>query len=435
MTTSIQQYFQSKLPSYIYECLVYLEDQVEKNYFTSWSFANTEFQVSAFWEDEYCPQKDTNTQNRFKSIHPVFDLASLTKPLFLNFFLREKEKERFLELITKPICKVIDKNQLNNDELYQYIKAHPNLCLDSLLSHRSDLAPWCWMGYNQGRNDAKNEIIHHILTRKSGSSQSVYSDLNYYILARLIEALEPKIEWKQALDQLNSKHDTNFFHASISPEKSCLAIPYFPYLSVDSALRKPSATTQFGPAHDTNANILASLGTGKNIVSGHAGLFGNISDVVSLIPTLAETQFTYTKQANDISNSRFILGLDTNFGKENENIFGHLGYTGTSLWFGKKESVQNSLNFHILLTNRTAKRNLNSQKSKRIYLISDLQKNSLACVFKNGKDIDSLPYQNWFDELGKMEDKSELVWDSSAIQPPSDISQTRKFLAKKLWIL
>lgn len=431
MTTSIQQYFQSKLPSYIYECLVYLEDQVEKNHFTSWSFANTEFQVSAFWEDEYCPQKDTHTQNRFKSIHPIFDLASLTKPLFLNFFLREKEKEHFFELVTKPICKFIDRNQFNNDELYHYIKIHPNLCLDSFLSHRSDLAPWCWMGYNQG----KNEIIHHILTKKSNSSQPVYSDLNYYILARLIEALEPKIEWKQALDQLNNRHDTKFFHASISPKKSCLTIPYFPYLAVDSALRKANTTIQFGPVHDTNANILASLETGKNIVSGHAGLFGNISDVVSLIPTLAETQFAYSTHAKEISNSRFILGLDTNFGKENENIFGHLGYTGTSFWFSKQEDIQASLNFHVLLTNRTAKRNLNSQKSKRIYLISDLQKNSLACVFKNEKDIDSIPYQHWFDELVRVENRSELIWDSGTIQAPSDISQVRKFVAKKLWTL
>lgn len=427
MTTLIQKYFQHQLPPHILQGLIYLEECVHNELFTAWSFANADYQISAFWADEYAPQNQMQAQKGWEHLHPVFDLASLTKPLFLNLFLREKTPENFSAWIKKPILSLTEAKNIKNEDLNRYLKNHPQLCLDSFLSHRSGLAPWCWMGYAAGKkkDHATAALIQRILTEKSSSpGQEIYSDLNYFILVRLCEELSLVTDWNQALLDINSSCGAHFFHASLAPEQVNRCIPYFPYVSSDSSRKNSNAP--FGAAHDTNANILSSLG----IVSGHAGLFGNINSVVAAVQKLIQTQYDALPQ--DKQNSRFQLGLDSRQEKEGDVLFGHLGYTGTSFWFHKPQKADVD-DFHVLLTNRTAKRHQTSSACKRAYLIQNRQQNSLTCHLKDMENMDSLTQEFWLNEILKIRSTSQICWDTSYIQAPHDISHVRKFMAEKLW--
>lgn len=443
METSIQKHFQKILPSPIFECLVHLESQVEKKYFTSWSLANKNFQISAFWDDEYLPQN--RPLNLANSIHPVFDLASLTKPLFLNLILREKHGDRFVEFIKTPLTSALQKKDFKNVTLYDYFKTHPHLCLDSFLSHSSGLAPWCWMGRALSSHDAKNEITNDIVKNKSSvSKNTVYSDLNYYVLARILEEFDHNTDWKKSLDQLNNSLGTRFFHASLNPEKSAHAMPYFPY---KTTLQKESAFfEEFGPAHDTNANILASLGAGQNIVSGHAGLFGSVCDVAKAVQYLSQTQNNFLESNKMLSQDRFVWGLDTpqspdsqagiqNWEKHKGHVFGHLGYTGTSFWFYSPTKTRAESDFHVLLTNRTAQRSSLSLKGKRIFTISQTAGSSSHYFIHEHGKIEEISQEKTFDDIAACCAKSKCTWDSSVMRVIPDISQTRKWIGNRLWII
>lgn len=110
-----------------------------------------------------------------------------------------------------------------------------------------------------------------------------------------------------------------------------------------------------GEVHDENAYILGG-------VAGHAGLFSTVEDVAKFansmlqggIPILRpETIALFTRRDSTPGTSR-TLGWDTpsspsQSGKHfGPNSFGHLGYTGTSLWIDPDRQLSITL-----LTNRT----------------------------------------------------------------------------------
>ncbi len=117
-----------------------------------------------------------------------------------------------------------------------------------------------------------------------------------------------------------------------------------------------------GEVHDENAFALGG-------VSGHAGLFAPVGDVLSfaeatLAPLRAggaaalfspEAVRLFTSRVNIPPGSSRALGWDTPSGSPSSSgdffsplSFGHLGYTGTSLWIDPVEDLA-----VVLLTNRT----------------------------------------------------------------------------------
>ncbi|NKB67754.1 MAG: serine hydrolase [Candidatus Latescibacteria bacterium] len=113
-----------------------------------------------------------------------------------------------------------------------------------------------------------------------------------------------------------------------------------------------------GQVHDENAYFLRG-------VAGHAGLFSDLDDLVSLAcfllaahagdkdflpaPTLAE----FTRRQNLVPDSSRALGWDTPFvgascgGRFSPQAFGHTGFTGTSIWLDPVGQ-----RFVVLLANR-----------------------------------------------------------------------------------
>ena len=120
-----------------------------------------------------------------------------------------------------------------------------------------------------------------------------------------------------------------------------------------------------GEVHDENCRLLGG-------VTGHAGLFAPVGDVLRFAEALlaplhgrAESIFTsetvrlFTQRAGLPPGSSRALGWDTPSRSESNAVsssgtlfssvsFGHLGYTGTSLWI---DPLQNAA--AVLLTNRT----------------------------------------------------------------------------------
>jgi hypothetical protein len=207
MKSEFQKYFSSLYPQNIVESMRTLEDRVEKGDFTAWSFANRDYAVSAFWADEYELDRSNS--------HPVFDLASLTKPLFINLYLILEYKKKYLDFVSTTIK---DLNFHLPDLLKNFVEKNSNLTINSFLSHRTKFKPWCWMG---GRS--AQEITEYILNNFS-YEEGKYSDLNYYILTRILESF---LSWQEVLDRINLTVKSDFKHASLQPPKRY--IPYYPY--------------------------------------------------------------------------------------------------------------------------------------------------------------------------------------------------------------
>jgi CubicO group peptidase (beta-lactamase class C family) len=114
-----------------------------------------------------------------------------------------------------------------------------------------------------------------------------------------------------------------------------------------------------GAVHDENAWALAADGT-----CGHAGLFGTADDVLALGERLVETLAGRhpTWLGGDVLRAAIapwpggshVLGFDTRSGpapsagaRFGEGTFGHLGFTGTSLWIDPDARLVG-----VLLSNR-----------------------------------------------------------------------------------
>ena len=124
-----------------------------------------------------------------------------------------------------------------------------------------------------------------------------------------------------------------------------------------SSLREFRRHQIWGEVHDGNAWFM-------NGVAGHAGLFSTVEEVYKLAkeflprfttvltPETCEIFFTnFTRDLNESRSIAFQLAEtpeSTAGTKMSPESFGHLGFTGTSLWFDPvKERI------FILLTNRT----------------------------------------------------------------------------------
>ncbi len=393
-----------------------LENAVRQNYFTAWSAGNSRWALSCFLLDEIKVTK--NEQNEIA--HPFFDLSSVTKPLFIHLLLPNTS---FKNNLSSPIPW----------EPLQSINA--NLSIQNLMNHTSGFLPWLWFG-----NFETIENLTHKIIKKMNQSfpNCQYSDLNYYMLARIFEkeiiAKNENMSWESIQKNVFNKFD--LYHASLCQQIH--SIPFFPYTHVSI---EQKAQKNFGLVHDTNANILALQQTQSPVVSAHAGFFGNILSIRKAINHLEnrglfEQCFDYkTKHKTD----RFVFGFDTpsnsnsacgilNWEQDSEQIFGHLGYTGTSFWVNSKTKK-----FHTLLTNRVGQRTNNHDSSQRIFILEDLILNKKYLFLKEKNSW----RPSCADEITEINQlffsKNTLVWNDQVIPNYANILQERIKTGNILW--
>jgi CubicO group peptidase (beta-lactamase class C family) len=480
-----------------------LENQVARGTFTAWSCAHAGGALAAFYADEAEPaewlldqsQELQPHQTKMHTWFPAFDLASLTKPLLANAWLRMHLGADPELWFRSPLASLIEPRGPEGELLQKWCRENSWMTLAHLLNHTSGLKPWTWFGRalwqsnekkkgqparsisrtgdiqsdttgetaQQARMDLTAFILSLPVQRSTGESTTVYSDLNYYLLARVIEnlAMQKYCGWQGIVDELNERWNTKFWHASTDPERSCRAIPYYPYVHsqvvahVYENRKLTNHAGEFGAVHDTNANILAtdfrSSAESAPMISSHAGLFGHIIDVAKTVPFFIQSQseLEVHRLPENIRSRRFSWGMDTPSDASStagltqwplaagRSVFGHLGYTGTSLW------MANDGQFHVLLTNRTAcRRVIGSSKVPRILIFQKDSETLPECWIKNSSAKNATSSDGawqpleWKDAYTLCFEQSRMVtryWDRLVLRKPPDLANVRKATGQLLW--
>ena len=213
-----------------------------------------------------------------------------------------------------------------------------------------------------GSADARRAVLGYIAKEDlqyERGSRSLYSDLGFMLLGFGVERLSGEsldlFSRRRIYDPLEAYPLT---YAPRQPLRLHIAPPESK-LSIAPTEEDPwRRRTLCGEVHDENAFALG--GT-----AGHAGLFGSARAVLAvghawlqgrrgerglLEPSLVR-QFTTRQQT--VSNSSWALGWDTPSSPSSSGTllspesFGHLGYTGTSLWIDPVKDLQ-----VVLLSNR-----------------------------------------------------------------------------------
>lgn len=292
----------------------------------------------------------------------LFDIASLTKPLATATAISLLIQEEVLGL---------------NDPVSKYIPAYASgdkakVRLLHLLNHSSGLPDWKPYfediaklssgnsGFS-GSPEAKQSVYQMAGNEaliKSPGELSLYSDIGFILLGEIIERVAA-----MSLDQFC---ETQIF-SHLDADRPCfkpLSHPGF------DRLNQAIAATEVLPwrgglirgiVHDDNAYVMGGI-------SGHSGLFSTANGVYQLVQ-LWQKSVQGAGPINQELASRFIsrqvgpgfpkesswgLGWDSPSRQHSSsgrffsgNSFGHLGYTGTSIWVDQEKDLT-----VILLTNR-----------------------------------------------------------------------------------
>ena len=291
----------------------------------------------------------------------IFDLASVTKPLTaLSAMWLVAQGTLALDATVADVLPELDDT------------AAARARLDDLLSHRAGLPswgalyradPWSATVEVSMAPDALAEVPLEVLLRRAASRRqtdaigpsapSLYSDLGYVLVGAMIARVTNRPLF-QAWEALSGATSAGRLRAR-EPDFDARVLPteHVPWRSGDVR----------GVVHDENAFMLERAGGDP----GHAGAFATLDDVLSFsarfvdaldgldgVDPLLPSDLSATMIAPRALGSHR-LGWDgvtvgasssgTHFGGRS---FGHLGFTGTSVWIDPDARV-----VAVLLTNRS----------------------------------------------------------------------------------
>jgi len=288
------------------------------------------------------------------SIETPFDLASVTKPIIALVMARLERAKR------------IDRRMALKDVLPELAKtASADVPLDLFAAHRAGLEAHgpLYAPLTRGeRVDASAALLTAANARRAecvGAAPRegfapVYSDLGYLLLGAAITRIAGE------LDEVVAQEIATPLGISIGSARQ----KRLRDASFDEAVA-PTEIVPFrggvvrGVVHDENAFAISGHGT-----SGHAGLFGSALDImrlgVAVLKTLAGEQQDWLRQ-EDLAplvrprpQGTLLAGFDSRSGDEPSSgarlgprTFGHLGFTGTSLWIDPEAGFVG-----VLLSNR-----------------------------------------------------------------------------------
>ena len=279
----------------------------------------------------------------------VYDLASLTKPWVATTAIRLHQTGRFaLDAAVGVLIPEAARWPIG-DRTWEEV-----------LSHRSGLEAWVpfyeTLPFEPGTDSARNWLLAELLPhwRQDSVRAPLYSDLGY-ILAGF------------ALERAGAAPLAELVERVVSDPLAIANEVFFPRVRSDSTWKGRSAPTGWsgwrarslrGEVHDDNC---AALGG----VAGHAGMFGTARSVARFgaaqVGALHGRRGALDEELVQHATRRrpggaHRLGWD---GKAEEGsaagllidrgAFGHLGFTGTSLWCDPRREL-----VVVLLTNRVA---------------------------------------------------------------------------------
>jgi CubicO group peptidase (beta-lactamase class C family) len=276
----------------------------------------------------------------------VYDVASITKVM----------------ATTAATMKLIDEDELSLDS--KVAEFFPEFDTDDkkkitvrdILLHQSGLPPFrVYIDSIQTRKEIINAIKNEPLTYEPGSKY-VYSDLGMILLGEIIHEVSG-----QSLDRYTRNEfyfPMNMYSTFFNPAStSRWLVSRISPTEIDTVFNRGLVRAR---VHDERAFFMDG-------VAGHAGLFSSSIDMAKFSTMLmnggvysgrrylkAETIEQFTTLQSQLSGRG--LGFDrkspngfTTAGQLASNdTFGHLGFTGTSLWIDREKNMA-----VILLTNRT----------------------------------------------------------------------------------
>jgi CubicO group peptidase (beta-lactamase class C family) len=304
----------------------------------------------------------------------LFDLASLTKPV----------------ATTTAVMILVDRSEIKlGDPVNRWIpefsgRGKDGVTIRHLLNHSSGLRAWEPL-YKEviaarrrrpgfiGSPDAKRLVLDRVHRNRlvySPGAKSLYSDLGFILLGELIENVigQPLDRFcrKEIFRPLEMRRT---FYIKTGPKHRGR------FASTErSEWRKKIVTAQ---VHDDNAYVMGG-------VSGHAGLFGTAMDLNRFAKMMLGSlrgQDTLVSpkiieafvSPQTTPGSSWALGWDTPSDPSSSGrffsprSFGHLGYTGTSLWIDPEQDL-----VVVLLTNRVHPTSRNIKIRKFRPMIHDL---------------------------------------------------------------
>ncbi len=288
--------------------------------------------LGRFTYDPSSPQVTTAT---------IFDLASLTKVIATTAMAMILYERGVLDL-EAPVIAVIP-------EFASADARRAAVTLRMLLAHSSGLPAYEKLFLSaQTREDLIRRAFVSALSADPGT-RAEYSDVGFIILGIAIEHLAD-----EPLDTLCQREvfgPLAMTHTTFNPAKTTRET--IPPTADDRSFRHRVIR---GEVQDENASVLGG-------VAGHAGLFSTADDLALFAHAMLnggypilrpETVNLFTRRETAPDRTSRALGWDTpsapsqsgrNFGPHS---FGHLGYTGTSLWIDSDRELSITL-----LTNRT----------------------------------------------------------------------------------
>ncbi|MGB0910112.1 MAG: serine hydrolase domain-containing protein [Nitrospirales bacterium] len=315
--------------------------------------------------DRICYHQAVGLTSQFPSEHParldtVYDLASLTKPLATGMGIVCLVQDGILD-IDQPVESILP-------ELQGRVVGQATI--QDLLCHRSGLPGW--------RPYYEHVFLQHgVLTREvesthrfnyleyiaqepleySPRTNSVYSDLGFILLGFVIEAVTglPLRQYcaERMYHPLNAEPLAFFDRVGQVSDREQSS---YTFAKTEQDIWRGRMLE--GEVHDENAYVLGGA-------AGHAGLFGT-AEAVSVVtkawldsylgggmffdPKLVRQ---FTARQGEPQDSSWALGWDTPSSPSSSgshfssSAFGHLGFTGTSIWIDPEVELE-----VILLTNR-----------------------------------------------------------------------------------
>lgn len=274
----------------------------------------------------------------------VFDLASVTKVLATTAMAMLLHQFSALEVDT-PVVEIIPEFEGSD-------KRRSRVTLGMLLAHNSGLPEYLRL-FEESSN--REELMARALAaplETDPMTRAAYSDIGFIILGEALTRIageEIDIFCQREIFEPLGMANTQF-----NPPADCKSL--IPPTVNDIDFRRRIIQ---GEVHDENASVMGG-------VSGHAGLFAPAADVARFGQCMAlggsplfapEVVELFTRRVDVPAGSSRALGWDTPsapsqagqyFSHDWSHCFGHLGYTGTSLWVdsGRKLVI-------VLLTNRT----------------------------------------------------------------------------------
>jgi len=275
------------------------------------------------------------------TLSTIFDIASVTKVVAttsMAMLLYERGQLNLKQLIVEIL-----------PEFEGADKRRGTLTAEMLLAHSSGLPAYEKLFLQAKDRAALLRSAFQVPLENDPGTHAEYSDIGFILLGELLERIAEETLaafcWREVFAPLRMR-STNFrpnseLRSSIPPTHN------------DQDFRHRIVQ---GEVHDENASVMGGI-------SGHAGLFSNTTDLMQFSASIlglgtelfrSATVETFTRRQNTPPGTSRALGWDTpsspsQSGKYfSKRSFGHLGYTGTSLWIDAEREIAIAL-----LTNRT----------------------------------------------------------------------------------